>query len=74
MTYDKALGILPDFETNLIPKLQKHLPELIQTRVNLCNNLALAFNNSGDYDSAIEVGKLSICTDSNNAKSFFRLG
>ena len=74
MTYDKALGILPDFETNLIPKLQKHLPELIQTRVNLCNNLALAFTKSGDYKSAIEVGKLSIGTDSKNAKSFFRLG
>ena len=74
MAYDTALGNLPNFDTNLIPKIQKYFPELIQIRVNLCNNMALAFIKSGDYESAIDVGMLSIGTDSKNAKSLFRLG
>ena len=64
----------PPLTLKLFSDIEKYFPKILKSRVDVCNNLVLAFIGSGDSDNALEVAKLSIGSDPENAKSFFRLG
>ena len=47
---------MPEFEPDSIPQFRTYIPELVELKINLCNNLILAFTKTKDYKRALKLG------------------
>ena len=57
---------------SFIPTIKKLLPEFVELKINLFNNLMLALLKNSECDGVISTGKL--VADPKNVKALFRMG
>ena len=65
---------MPNIPLSFIPTLKKFFPEFVELKINLFNNLMLAFLKNEEFDDVVQTGRLVIVADPNNVKALFRIG